>query len=65
MINYLGRVNAVDDGIPFVAFLGIFTFFVGQDWWNNTLFGDYKYSSALVIFIWVAGVGKSIIIQLK
>lgn len=25
-----GKINAVDDGIPFVAFLGFFTYFVGQ-----------------------------------
>jgi len=55
---YEGKINAVDDGIPFVTFLGIFTFFVGQDWWNNILFGSYKYSFCLVIFIWVAGVSK-------
>jgi ethanolaminephosphotransferase len=29
-ISNLGKINAVDDGIPFVAFLGFFTFFVGQ-----------------------------------
>ena len=29
-IMILGEVNAVDDGIPAVAIIGMFTFFVGQ-----------------------------------
>lgn len=61
----VGKVNAVDDGIPFVAFLGIFTYFVGQKWWTNTLFGDFTYASGLIVFVWVAGVGTHIIKQHK
>lgn len=29
-IMILGEVNAVDDGIPAVAIIGMFTFFIGQ-----------------------------------
>lgn len=32
-ILILGNVNAVDDGIPTVAFFGFLTFFLGQQFW--------------------------------
>ncbi len=36
-ILVLGEINAVDDGIPTVWMLSIFTFFVGQDFWTKTV----------------------------
>lgn len=35
-IMMLGSVNAVDDGIPTIAFLGVFTYFVGQSFWTKS-----------------------------
>jgi hypothetical protein len=37
-IMILGKINAVDDGIPAVAVIAIFTFFVGQNFWKNVMF---------------------------
>lgn len=34
-IMILGEINAVDDGIPAVWMLGIFTFFMGQRFWTK------------------------------
>lgn len=45
----------MDDGIPFVAFMGIGTYFLGQEFWRTPIFGDYNYASILIAFIWVAG----------
>lgn len=36
-----GKINAVDDGIPFVSFLGIGTFILGQSIWKTSLFGSF------------------------
>ena len=36
-IMILGEVNAVDDGIPTVWMLSLFTFFIGQDFWAQPL----------------------------
>ena len=52
---YLGKINAVDDGIPFVSFLGYVTFFCGQDFWMDEILGICSLQTLLVAFIWVAG----------
>jgi hypothetical protein len=33
----LGKVNAVDDGIPTIWMLGLFTYFMGQSFWGQTI----------------------------
>lgn len=33
----LGEINAVDDGIPAVWLMGIFTFVFGQEFWVRPL----------------------------
>jgi ABC-type uncharacterized transport system permease subunit len=35
-IMILGRVNAVDDGIPLTWLMAFFTFFIGQEFWRDT-----------------------------
>lgn len=55
----LGKVNAVDDGIPAVAFMGIASYIFGQQIWDTDL-GIITAKYILVIFIWVAGVGQII-----
>lgn len=58
LLLIVGKVNAVDDGIPFISFLGFFTYFVGQGFWEQTtLFGLCTAQTALVAFIWIAGTG--------
>ena len=37
-IMILGEINAVDDGIPAVAMIGLFTFFIGQNFWKQVIF---------------------------
>ena len=53
--SIIGKINAVDDGIPFVSFLGFITFVLGQDFWL-TEFCGVTLQKALVAFIWIAGV---------
>jgi hypothetical protein len=36
-IMILGNINAVDDGIPTVWMLGLFTYFMGQSFWSQTI----------------------------
>ena len=31
----IGKINAVDDGIPLIYFIGFFTSVVGCNWWTN------------------------------
>lgn len=56
----LGKFNAVDDGIPAVAFMGISSYIFGQQIWD-TDFGFITAKYILVVFIWVAGAGKMLI----
>ena len=35
-VMVLGRINAVDDGIPAAWLMAIFTFIVGQSWYRET-----------------------------
>lgn len=57
-ILLLGKVNVVDDGIPFVAFMGIFTYLVGQDFWLHEIFPGFRVSYIIVGLVWIGGVGK-------
>lgn len=54
----LGKFNAVDDGIPFVAFLGCFTFLVGQDFWMIEIIPGLKTCYLVALLVWVGGIGK-------
>lgn len=54
----LGNINAVDDGIPFVAFMGFFTYLVGSDFWIQEIFPGWRMSYFIVLLIWVGGIGK-------
>jgi ethanolaminephosphotransferase len=38
-IMILGKVNAVDDGIPTISVLALASFFFGQDFWVAPLYG--------------------------
>lgn len=57
-ILLLGKVNVVDDGIPFVAFMGIFTYLVGQDFWIEEMFPGFRRSYMIVALVWIGGVGR-------
>lgn len=59
-ILLLGKFNAVDDGIPFIAFLGIFTFFVGQDFWLAEMFFGFKRHHIIFYTVWFGGISTFI-----
>ena len=58
--GYIGKINAVDDGIPFVSFLGFLTFFLGQDFWHTEILGFCQLSDLLVALIYIGGAGTYI-----
>ena len=62
---FLGKINAVDDGIPFVSFLAFITFIFGQDFWFTTVIGGLKLQDLLVAFIWISATRKCGIILVQ
>lgn len=42
--------------------MGFATFFLGQDFWQQSIVGTFTAKYGLVAFIWLAGFGKYLLI---
>lgn len=57
-IMILGKVNAVDDGIPLISLLAVISWFCGQDWWVSPFFEGITLQWVLVRGIQFSSVGR-------
>ena len=63
-IMNLGRVNAVDDGIPIIYFLALFTIYTGQDFWTREFMGIPR-NTLFIYSIFAASFCNPIMTQFK
>jgi ethanolaminephosphotransferase len=67
-VMILGKINAVDDGIPGIWILAFYSAIFGQDLWLTPihLFGNVYLLNEVILFgIIIAGISKSTVIQFR